>query len=206
MFDLRRIGAVAAILTLAWFGFGRMAQAQTNVTVTNTGVLATVVDDRNGLTMTVTMTTPSGTISYVVSRANTSVWAGFEKISPTALDNYVGTPAVIISTPMGSQQVAGRINLLVFPVQGTVGPDNTPPDNNHGQGGTSTTTGGTTGAPAATTGGTSTTGGNNTTGGNDTTGGTTSTTKGGHGETGNSGKLDNNQHGSGFSGGDHETH
>src|SRR6516225_3719042 len=112
MFDVKRIGAAVAILTLAWFGFGRMAHAQTNVTVTNTGVLATAKNDGNGLTMTVTLTTANGTVSYIVSLENTAVWAGFEKVPPSTLENYVGEPAVIISTPMGSQQVAGRINLL----------------------------------------------------------------------------------------------
>ena len=204
MFDLRRIGTAVIILAVAWFGVDRIASAQTTQTIQRQGVLATVAcDDSNCTTLTVTMTTPSGVQSYVVSRDNTAVFAGLEKISPTVLDRFVGTPAIILSTLVGSQQVAGRINLLVFPVVGNVGqgdPDND--DTHHGATGGTTggTSGGTTGGTSGgTAGGTSggTVGGNSggTTGG--TTGGDTKGGATGHGETGNATHGDNNDHGQG---------
>ena len=181
MFDLRRIGAVTAILTVVWFGLGRIASAQTTLVVTAQGILSTVNDDGNGLTLTATMTTPNGIQSYVVSKGNTSVWVGYEKISPTVLDRFVGTPAIVLSTPVGRQQVAGRINLLVFPVQGQVGTAVSSGDDSHGVGGAASNIGGgTTGA--GTTGGGTTSGG--TTGGGTTGGGTTGGGTTGGGTTG----------------------
>jgi hypothetical protein len=136
MLDLRRIGAVAVILAVAWFGLSRIASAQPAPIPINTtqGILATVsCDDSSCVTLTVTMTTPSGTQSYVVLRDTTGIWAGNESIPTTALNSFVGTPAVILSTPVGSLQVAGRITLLVFPFRGVV--QNIPNFDNGGPGG-----------------------------------------------------------------------
>jgi hypothetical protein len=119
---LKRIGAAVMVVAMVWVGYSRMAAAQTTLVVTTQGVLGSVSDDGNGMTLTVTLTTPSGVQLYTVSRANTSVWAGNERISPTALDHFIGTPAIVLSAQVGTQQVAGRINLLVFPVQGEIGP------------------------------------------------------------------------------------
>src|SRR5579859_1868178 len=126
MVDLNRLGAVAIMLAVAWFGFNRIASAQPAPIPLNTtqGILATVAsDDASCVTLTVTMTTPGGTQSFVVLRDSTGVWAGTEKMSPTVLDRFVGTPAVILSTPVGGRQIAGRINLLVFPVRGDILPN-----------------------------------------------------------------------------------
>src|SRR5579864_770530 len=180
MLDLRRLGAAAIILAVAWFGLNRIASAQPAPIPLNTtqGILATVAcDDASCVTLTVTMTTPNGTQSFVVLRDSTSVWAGNEKMSPTVLDRFVGTPAVILSTPVGSQQIAGRINLLVFPVRGDVVPNVSQIEDDTHRGGTSATTGtsgttGTTGEVATT--GTSTTGTSTT--GTSTTSTSTSTT------------------------------
>lgn len=167
MFDLKRIGTAVIILAVAWFGVDRVASAQTTQTIQRQGVLATAAcNDANCTTLTVTMTTPSGVQSYMVSSDNTAVFAGYEKISPRVLDRFVGTPAIILSATVGSQQVAGRINLLVFPVVGNVGQGDPDYDDTH-HGGTGGTTGGKTGG---TSGGTT---------GRDTTGGTSGGTSGG---------------------------
>src|SRR5579864_4884845 len=171
MFNLKRIGAAIVILAVAWFGLQRVASAQTSLLITTQGVLSTAAcDDASCMTLTATMTTPSGMQSFLVSRESTAVWVGTEKVSPTILDRFVGTPAIVLSAPMGSQQVAGRINILVFPVQGSVNSSVSKNENDRGSlGNGGSTGGGTTGGGS--TGGGSTGGGS--TGGGSTGGGTT---------------------------------
>src|SRR6516165_10257147 len=129
MFDLRRVAVFAAILAVVSCGFDRRGSAQAPVVVTTQGILSAVVDDGNGLTLTVSVRTPAGIQSFVVSRVNTAVWAGNEKISPTALDRFIGTAATVLSTPLGNQQIAGQIRVLVFPFLGNVDPAVSKSDN-----------------------------------------------------------------------------
>src|SRR5579864_4480500 len=187
MFNLKRIGATIIILVVAWFGLQRVASAQTSLLITTQGVLSTAAcDDASCTTLTATMTTPSGVQSFLVSRESTAVWVGTEKVSPTILDRFTGTPAIVLSAPMGSQQVAGRINILVFPVQGSVNSSVSNNENEHGNlGGDGTTGSGTTGGGTTSGGrtGGGTTGGG-TTGGGTTGGGTTGGGTTGGGTTG----------------------
>ncbi|HLY20829.1 MAG TPA: hypothetical protein VKT83_00005, partial [bacterium] len=183
MFSLKRIGAAAVILAVAWLGLQRVASAEPSRLTTTQGVLsAAACDDANCVTLTATITTPAGTQSFVVSRGSTAVRVGTEQVPPATLERFVGAPAIVLSTPVGSKQVAGRIDVLVFPVQGSVNPSVSNDDNDHSnpnaangdspKGGTSgggTTGGGTTGG--GTSGGGTTGGG--TTGGGTTGGGTT---------------------------------
>src|SRR5579862_7420840 len=178
MFSLKRIGAAAVILAVAWLGLQRVASAEPSRLTTTQGVLsAAACDDANCVTLTATITTPVGT----------------EQVPPATLERFVGAPAIVLSTPVGSKQVAGRIDVLVFPVQGSVNPSVSNDDNDHSnpnaangdspKGGTSgggTSGGGTTGG--GTTGGGTTGGG--TTGGGTTGGGTTGGGTTGGGTTG----------------------
>src|SRR5579864_8768189 len=178
MFTLKRTAAAVVILVVAWFGLQRVAGAQASLLVATQGVLSTAACDGAGCaTLTATILTPAGARSFVVSRGGTAVWVGTEKVSPTILDRFLGAPTIVLSAPLGSKQVAGRVNILVFPVQGTVSPSVSNESNDHGNSGAAkgespnggTTGGGTTGG--GTTGGGTTGGG--TTGGGTTGGGTT---------------------------------
>jgi hypothetical protein len=217
MFSLKRIGAAAVILAVAWLGLQRVASAEPSRLTSTQGVLsAAACNDANCVTLTATITTPAGTQSFVVSRGSTAVRVGAEQVSPATLERFVGALAIVLSTPVGSQQVAGRIDVLVFPVQGSVSSSVSNDDNDHGnpnasqgdspnKGGTSgganagggtsgggTSGGGTTGG--GTTGGGTTGGG--TTGGGTTGGGTTGGTTHGNGH-GNGGNGQGNGQGNG---------
>src|SRR5579864_1798565 len=166
MFTLKRTAAAVVILVVAWFGLQRVAGAQASLLIATQGVLSTAACDGAGcVTLTATILTPAGTRSFVVSRGSTAVWVGTEKVSPTILDRFLGAPTIVLSAPMGSKQVAGRINILVFPVQGSVNSSVSQNKNDRGSLGNGGTTGG------GTTGGGTTGGG--TTGGGTTGGGTT---------------------------------
>src|SRR5579859_6545627 len=169
MFSLKRIGAAAVILAVAWLGLQRAASAEPSRLTTTQGVLsAAACDDANCVTLTATITTPAGTQSFVVSRGSTAVRVGTEQVPPATLERFVGAPAIVLSAPVGSQQVAGRIDVLVFPVQGSVSPSASNDDNDHANPNTSKGDAPKGGANA----GGGTTGGG-TTGGGTTGGGTT---------------------------------
>jgi len=135
MFDLRRIAVFAVIFAVVSFGFDRSVSAQTSVVVRTQGVLSAVTDNGNGVTLTASVRTQAGTQSFVVSRVNTAVWAGNEKISPNVLDRFIGAAATVLSTPVGNQQVAGQIRILVFPFHGNVTQSLSRDDSGGGNGG-----------------------------------------------------------------------
>jgi hypothetical protein len=121
MFSLKRTGAAVVILVVAWLGLQRVASAQPSPLLVTQGVLSgAACDDASCVTLTATITMPGGTRSFTVSREGTAVWVGTERVSPAILDRFTGTPAIVLSAPMGSKQVAGRIDILVFPAQGRV--------------------------------------------------------------------------------------
>src|SRR5579875_2394186 len=110
------IGLLGAAVTL--WGIPLAGQAQTAPVVTRTqGTLVSA--DCSGLTLNVR--TPAGVQGFKVTNG-TGVTVGDEGgQSFCALSQFVGAQVIVVSGMVDGNQVAGQVDVLAFPAQGTIG-------------------------------------------------------------------------------------
>ncbi len=71
-------------------------------------------------TLSFSLSTPVG-IKKFSATSMTSAFAGLERLGGfSELQNFIGLPIIVWSTAIGPQQIAGRINVLVFPAQAEI--------------------------------------------------------------------------------------
>jgi len=110
------VGVAIGICLLLW-ATPLAGQARQDWPITRTqGILASV--DLAG--MTAALATPAGQQVYTLA-SMTAVRVGEETEGLDALPSFVGAAAIVLSTDVGGAQIAGRVDILVFPAAGTVG-------------------------------------------------------------------------------------
>lgn len=181
------VGLLGAAVTV--WGVPLAGQAQSAQPVTRTeGTLASA----DCKALTVTLKTPTGIRAFRATRV-TGVVVGEEYgLSVCALAQFVGAQAIVLSSSVDGNQVAGQVDVLAFPASGAIGPLGADSGNGNGSdsGGTHSNGSGTNNNSGNTGGGKN--GGGNTGGGN-TGGGNTGggNTGGGDNGGGNKGGGDN---------------
>ena len=110
-------GAVIVALA-AWGGFAGVAQAEiAGPAIQTQGSLTGVNVDSS----TFAVLGPAGTQEFHAT-TQTVFYAGTERIDFGRLPEFIGVGALVWSAPVESEQIAGIVTLLVYPVRGTVAP------------------------------------------------------------------------------------
>ncbi|HEV2283095.1 MAG TPA: hypothetical protein VGX75_11985, partial [bacterium] len=124
------ITAVVIASVSMWGGFAGAAQAQIAGPVIQTqGTLNAVSVDA----LTFSVIGPGGPQPFHVTSV-TVFYAGTERIDFDRLSEFIGAVAVVWSAPIESEQIAGIVTLLVFPVSGVITPGVNPGNGDLGGG------------------------------------------------------------------------
>ncbi len=138
MGKLIRLGkfvVMSIILTVAWFGLARQGAGQVpaNLIQRTSGTLTSAVCEEPAPDCTVVKVSvqTSTTIETFLVTSLTSVYVGRSRSDGAALERFIGSATVVQFQTIDDLQIAGRIDILVFPAQATIG-GGTPADGHEG--------------------------------------------------------------------------
>ncbi len=119
-FKLVRSSIMVIVICVVWFalvgnssarGFGPIVRSQGSITSVDCNGSSFVLSDQAGS-------------QIFFATQFTAIYAGTERLSEVCtLQHFVGSMALVWSTPVGAQQIVGRIDLSVFNGQGVVAGD-----------------------------------------------------------------------------------